>query len=96
MDKIIRLGDQWYKTVAPDMTNSRLQIEKYRKVASQWYQEDHSFSSYVDLVLNKYSKGKALFILPINGIFKYRATCIADFIYYDSGIFIASFQSNLH
>lgn len=60
MDKIIRLGDQWYKTVAPDMTGNRLQNEKYRKVAHQWYQEDHSFSSYVDLVLNRYSKGKVL------------------------------------
>ena len=51
MDKIIRLGDQWYKTVAPDMTNNRLLIKEYRKVARQWYLEDHSFSSYVDLVL---------------------------------------------
>ena len=63
--KIIDLGDKWCKTVGTGNRSyrnyrNRKQIEDYRKVACQWYLEDHSFSSYVDLVLNRYSKGKVL------------------------------------
>ena len=63
--KVIGLGDKWCKTVGTGNKSyrnyrNRKQIEDYRKVACQWYQEDHSFSSFVDLVINKYSKGKVL------------------------------------
>ena len=57
-DKVIRIGDQWYKTVVSGIDVEL--NEKYRKVARQWYLEDHSFPSFVDLVLNKYAKGKVL------------------------------------